>query len=91
MKVVVIGGGPAGMIAAITACQKGDEVVLIEKNNTLGKKLLKAKNSKNTSVNLNEIIQNTLFGIVNLFPIQKQINLYVNYGIVVIKYGKSRW
>ena len=27
MKVVVIGGGPAGMIAAITARKKGDEVI----------------------------------------------------------------
>ncbi|MCY6372551.1 NAD(P)/FAD-dependent oxidoreductase [Clostridium ganghwense] len=37
-KVVVIGGGPAGMMAAIFAAKKY-EVTLIEKNNKLGKKL----------------------------------------------------
>ncbi len=39
MKVIVIGGGPSGMMAAITAAQKGDEVILLEKNEKLGKKL----------------------------------------------------
>ena len=39
MRVIVIGGGPSGMIAAITAAQKGDEVILLEKNEKLGKKL----------------------------------------------------
>ena len=39
MKVIVIGGGPAGMMAAITASEKGDEVILFEKNEKLGKKL----------------------------------------------------
>ncbi len=38
--VAVIGGGPAGMMAAIQAARAGVSVVLIEKNNTLGKKLL---------------------------------------------------
>lgn len=38
--VVVIGGGPAGMMAATNAAQGGALVVLIEKNKTLGKKLL---------------------------------------------------
>lgn len=40
MKTIVIGGGPAGMIAAITASKNKDKVILIEKNNSLGKKLL---------------------------------------------------
>lgn len=38
--VVVIGGGPAGMMSAIQAAKSGAKVVLIEKNKTLGKKLL---------------------------------------------------
>ncbi|MFZ2621352.1 MAG: aminoacetone oxidase family FAD-binding enzyme [Minisyncoccia bacterium] len=38
--VVVIGGGPAGMMAAGTAGSKGKKVLLIEKNDSLGKKLL---------------------------------------------------
>lgn len=37
---VIIGGGPAGMMAAISAAQRGKKIVIIEKNDTLGKKLL---------------------------------------------------
>lgn len=38
--VVVIGGGPAGMMAAGRAAERGLRVVLLEKNSSLGKKLL---------------------------------------------------
>ena len=37
---VVIGGGPAGMFAAIVAAKQGSRVLLLEKNDRLGKKLL---------------------------------------------------
>lgn len=39
-RVVVIGGGPAGMMAGGTAGKRGLEVILVEKNDTLGRKLL---------------------------------------------------
>ena len=38
-KVVVIGGGPAGMMAALAAAEEGASVTLMEKNEKLGKKL----------------------------------------------------
>jgi len=38
--IAVIGGGPAGMMAAGRAAELGSRVVLIEKNNQLGVKLL---------------------------------------------------
>ena len=38
-KVLVIGGGAAGMFAAITAAYNGNQVLLFEKNKKLGKKL----------------------------------------------------
>lgn len=38
-KVIVIGGGPAGMFAAIAAAENGHRVTLLEKNEKLGKKL----------------------------------------------------
>lgn len=37
--IAVIGGGPAGMMAAITGANNGARVILIEKNGVLGKKL----------------------------------------------------
>ncbi|MDP2941469.1 MAG: NAD(P)/FAD-dependent oxidoreductase [Candidatus Omnitrophota bacterium] len=39
-KIIVIGAGPAGMMAAIRAAQLGQDVTLIEKNSQPGKKLL---------------------------------------------------
>ncbi|MDD4333237.1 MAG: NAD(P)/FAD-dependent oxidoreductase [Patescibacteria group bacterium] len=38
--VAIIGGGPAGMMAAARASERGTRVVLLEKNNFFGKKLL---------------------------------------------------
>lgn len=37
--IVVIGGGPAGIFAAATASNKGKSVLLLDKNNILGRKL----------------------------------------------------
>ncbi len=38
--VIVVGGGPAGMFAAITAAKRGRNCLLLERNDRLGKKLL---------------------------------------------------
>ena len=38
-KVLVVGGGAAGMFAAIFAAYNGNEVHIFEKNEKLGKKL----------------------------------------------------
>lgn len=40
MKTIVVGGGPAGMLAAYSASKNGDKVTIVEKMNSLGKKLL---------------------------------------------------
>ncbi|MFV9510240.1 NAD(P)/FAD-dependent oxidoreductase [Tepidibacillus sp. LV47] len=37
--VIVIGGGPSGLMAAITAAEEGAKVLLLEKGNKLGRKL----------------------------------------------------
>lgn len=46
MKIAVIGGGASGMTAAITAAGQGAEVVLFERNDRVGKKLLVTGNGK---------------------------------------------
>ena len=62
MKVVVIGGGPAGMMAAITASKKGNHVILIEKMKSLGRKLLitgKGRCNITSSLPIEDFIKNT--------------------------------
>lgn len=62
MKVVVIGGGPSGMIAAITAKENGNDVILIEKMQSLGRKLLitgKGRCNITSSLDMEEFIKNT--------------------------------
>ncbi len=44
--VIVIGGGASGMTAAICAARKGKQVLLLEKNNKLGKKIAASGNGK---------------------------------------------
>ena len=44
--VAVIGGGPAGMMAAGRAAELGAKVILLERNKTLGRKLLLTGNER---------------------------------------------
>lgn len=62
MKVIVIGGGPAGMMAAITAAENGNKVILLEKMEELGRKLLitgKGRCNITSSLPMEDFIPNT--------------------------------
>lgn len=54
MNVLVIGGGASGMVAAIYAANQGNHVTIIEKNKTLGKKILVTGNGKCNYYNENQ-------------------------------------
>ena len=61
MKVIVVGGGPAGMMAAITSAENGNDVILIEKMSSLGRKLLitgKGRCNITSSLDINDFIKN---------------------------------
>ena len=61
MKVIIIGGGPAGMLAAISSAKIGNEVTILEKMNMLGKKLLitgKGRCNITSSISIDEFIKN---------------------------------
>ena len=82
MKVVVIGGGPAGMMSAISSRQNGNEVVLLEKNKTLGKKLLitgKGRCNITSSLSMDEFIKNTPGNGMFLHSV---FNTYTNKDII---------
>ena len=74
---IIIGGGPAGMFAAIIAARQGKRVLLLERNDRLGKKLLitgKGRCNVTNDCTAQEILQNTprngrfLFSAMNAFP-----------------------
>lgn len=61
MRTIVIGGGPAGIIAGIKSAEEGNTVTLVEKNDSLGKKLLitgKGRCNITSSLNISEFINN---------------------------------
>lgn len=61
MKVVVIGGGPAGMMAAITSAKQGNDVILLEKMKSCGRKLLitgKGRCNITSSLPMEKFIEN---------------------------------
>ncbi len=74
---IVIGGGPAGMFAAITAARQGQKVLLLERNDRLGKKLLitgKGRCNITNDCSPQEILQNVpqnprfLYSAMEAFP-----------------------
>ena len=61
MNVIVIGGGPAGMMSAITSAENGNKVTLVEKMPSLGKKLLitgKGRCNITSSLEMSDFIKN---------------------------------
>ena len=54
MKTVIVGAGASGLVAAIFAARKGEEVTLIERNDQVGKKLLITGNGKCNYFNVHQ-------------------------------------
>jgi predicted Rossmann fold flavoprotein len=74
--VAIIGGGPAGMISAGRAGELGASVILIEKNNNLGRKLLIT--GKGRCNIINEFGKNGkfLFSAFSRFGVEETINFF---------------
>jgi predicted Rossmann fold flavoprotein len=91
-KVLVIGGGPAGLMAACTAAKNGHDVTLIEKNEKLGKKIYitgKGRCNFTNDCSVEDFMLNIvrgrkfLTGTLYAFPPEKTINFFQNYGLTV--------
>lgn len=82
MKVIVIGGGPAGMMSAIASAENGNKVILIEKMQSLGRKLLitgKGRCNITSSLSMDEFIKNTPGNGMFLYSVYKN---YTNTDII---------
>ena len=86
---IVIGGGPAGMFAAITAARQGAKVLLLERNDRLGKKLLitgKGRCNVTNQCSAEEVLQNTprngrfLYSAMTAFPPEKTMAFFESCG-----------
>ena len=84
-KVVVIGGGASGMFAAYGAASEGKKVILIEKNEKLGKKIYitgKGRCNLTADVDKNEFFNSVIsnpkftYGCINAFTPQDTINFF---------------
>ncbi|MCL2456363.1 MAG: NAD(P)/FAD-dependent oxidoreductase, partial [Defluviitaleaceae bacterium] len=63
MRVIVVGGGAAGMMAAASAAENGAQVILLEKNEKLGKKLFitgKGRCNITNETDVRGLLDNTL-------------------------------
>ena len=86
---IIIGGGPAGMFAAITAASRGEKVLLLERNDRLGKKLLitgKGRCNVTNNCSAQEVLQNTprngrfLYSAMTAFPPEKIMAFFEQNG-----------
>ena len=102
MKTVIIGGGPAGMMSAISAAENRspkDEVIIVEKMNMLGKKLLitgKGRCNITSSLEMEDFIKNTpgngmfLYSSFQQFTNKDIINFLKKQGLEVKEERGSR-
>ena len=89
MKIIVIGGGAAGMIAALTAARQGAQVCLLERQNRVGRKLLATGNGRcnltNTHLNPdNYHSENPTFpqAALEAFSTHSTLDFFLSLGLV---------
>ncbi len=89
-RVIVIGGGASGMIAALKSAENGNETFLIEKNEKLGKKIYITGKGRCNLTNdvtptefLNSVVSNPkfLYGAINAFSPQSAKDFFENNGL----------
>lgn len=87
---IVVGGGAAGMMAAITAAERGKAVLLIEKNDKLGRKIRITGKGRCNVTNHCEprtVIESTpgngrfLYSAVHAFPPQETMRFFESLGV----------
>ena len=89
-KVIVIGGGAAGLFAAISAAENGADVLLLEKNDRCGKKLRitgKGRCNVTNDCTTEEFLQNVpsnprfLYGALNCLSTQDVKDFFEGEGV----------
>lgn len=91
-KIIVIGAGPGGMMAAVKAAENGAEVLLLEKMNRVGKKMLitgKGRCNITNAADVPEIIRNItgngrfLYSALQSFDNQDVMRFFQEHGVEI--------
>ncbi|MFA6583881.1 MAG: NAD(P)/FAD-dependent oxidoreductase [Elusimicrobiaceae bacterium] len=88
-NIIVIGGGASGLMAALTAAKAGAKVVLLEKNNALGKKLSASGNGccnlTNTNMAPDFYTGKTEFieTVLDTFPVKEELAFFESLGLIL--------
>lgn len=87
-KVLIIGGGAAGMMAAIASKRNGADVTVLERNNRVGKKILATGNGRCNYTNVNLNIDNFhgenpkfAYSSLSKFSVEDTMNFFERLGI----------
>lgn len=96
-KIIVIGGGALGLIAAITAKDMGAETIILEGNDRVGKKLLCTGNGRCNLTNKDCIpkrfhSENSGFFIktLNSFTSENTVDFFASLGLPVVTLEEGR-
>lgn len=88
-KIIIVGGGASGLVAAISAARAGADVTILEHMNRVGKKILSTGNGKCNLTNLKQGIENYhgnnpefVVPIYQQFGVQETLDFFHGLGIL---------
>ncbi len=89
-KIAVIGGGAAGIVAAIEAADNGAEVTIFERNDRIGKKILATGNGKCNLSNMqmdrscfHTMDENKLEACLDRFGVEETLHFFEKLGLMI--------
>lgn len=97
VKVIVVGGGAAGMMAAISARRKGASVTILERNPRVGKKILATGNGRCNYTNVFLDVKNYhgnnpkfVYSPLSQFNVETTIDFFERLGITHVVEDKGK-
>ena len=95
--IAIVGGGAAGMMAAINSAKSGKKVILIEKNATLGRKILATGNGRCNLTNRNATLDhfhgatpNFIQTVLTQFDSAQTIKYFQSIGLILKEEDNGR-
>lgn len=91
---VICGGGASGLVAAITAAETGDKVLILEAGERIGKKISASGNGRCNLMNTNDPVYygDTDFAssVLSEIGVRQQTDFWLEHGLAVCEDGSGR-